>query len=219
MAFSFGWSNESVGDPPYVQLYLPLEERFPHRNQLLNRIRPQLKRAGFTDHYEGESDPIAAFPLWRSIRLEFNGQAGVDLPAILSAILKGFQDLMEVEKPIEEACQSLPAPPPPSERVLKTIAFLDTEWSGAEPARKMTELAIVNVAYDPLKDEVVGILEEYVMNIGEKPDIARRAQCWEGLNELWRITPVATSPFWTVSCLGLRKANGYAPSAESIGNA
>jgi len=32
----------------------------------------------------------------------------------------------------------------------------------------MTELAIVNVAYDPVEDEVVGILEEYVMRKGGK---------------------------------------------------
>ena len=34
----------------------------------------------------------------------------------------------------------------------------------------MTELAIVNVAYDSVKDEVVGILEEYVMSKGKKLD-------------------------------------------------
>ena len=171
VAFSFYCSNDSNGDAPCVQLYFPAEQQFPERNQLLERIRPQLKRAGFTDHYEG--DPFPGCPLWRNIRLEFNVQTGFDLPAILSAILKGFQELMEVEIPIEEACQSLPAPPPAFERKLKTIAFLDTEWSGSEPARKMTELAIVNVAYDPMQDEVVEILEEYVMYAGEKLDEVR----------------------------------------------
>ena len=31
----------------------------------------------------------------------------------------------------------------------------------------MTELAIMNVAYDPIGDEVVGVLDEYVMKKGE----------------------------------------------------
>jgi hypothetical protein len=47
LAFSFPWSNESNGDAPEVQLYLPAKEQFPQRNQLLNQIRPQLKRAAF----------------------------------------------------------------------------------------------------------------------------------------------------------------------------
>jgi hypothetical protein len=167
VAFSFYWPNDSLGEAPCVQLYLPAEERFPNRNQLLSRIRPQLKRAGFTDHYEGEDDPDPSCPLWRDVRLEFGGQAGIDLPPILAAILKGFQELMEAETVIGEVFRSIPPPPPPSERKLKTIAFLDTEWIGQEPARKMTELAIVNVAYDAIEDEVVGVLEEYVMRKGE----------------------------------------------------
>jgi hypothetical protein len=168
VAFSFCWSNDTQGESPCVELYLPPEERFPNRNQLLSQIRPQLKRVGFTDHYEGDLDP--RFPLWKYIRFEFGGQTGVDLPSFLAAILKGFQELMDVEEVIGEVFRSTPPPPPPSERTLKTIAFLDTEWVGKEPARKMTELAIVNVAYDPVEDEVVGILEEYVMSKGEKLD-------------------------------------------------
>ena len=38
VAFSFYWSNESDGDDPCVQLYLPAKEHFPQRNQLLNRF-------------------------------------------------------------------------------------------------------------------------------------------------------------------------------------
>jgi hypothetical protein len=167
VAFSFNWSNKSDGDPPCVQLYLPAEERFPQRNQLLDRIRPQLRRARFSDHCECEGDPDPGYPLWRNLRLDFNAQTGVDLSAILSTVLKGFQDLMGVEKLIDEAVNSSPPPPPACDHELKTIAFLDTEWSGKEASRKMTELAAVNVAYNPVKEEVVGILEEYVMNIGE----------------------------------------------------
>jgi hypothetical protein len=72
-------------------------ERFPQRNQLLDQIRPQLKRSGSTDHYEGEDDPDPSVPLWRSIRLEFDGHAGSDLQAILQKILSGFQELMAAE--------------------------------------------------------------------------------------------------------------------------
>jgi len=105
--------------------------------------------------------------------MEFNAHTSVDLPAILSDTLKGFQDLMQVEKLVDEAVDSLPPLPPVCERKLKTIAFLDTRWKAEELDRKMTELAVVNVAYDPVKDEVVGVLEEYVMNIGEKLDKPR----------------------------------------------
>ena len=168
VAFSFYWPNDSQGEAPCVQLYLPAEERFANRNQLLSQIRPQLKRAGFTDHYEGEDDSDPRCPLWKYIRLEFGGQTGIDVPTMVSAILKGFQKLIEVEAVIGEVFRSLPPPPPPPERKLKIIACLDTEWSGQEPARKMTELAIVNAAYDPIQDEVVGIVEEYVMRKGEK---------------------------------------------------
>lgn len=55
LAFSFYWSNESHGERPCVQLYLPADERFPNRNQLLSEIRPRLKRAGFTDHYDSST--------------------------------------------------------------------------------------------------------------------------------------------------------------------
>ena len=168
VALSFYWSNESNGESPCVQLYLPSEEHFPQRNQLLNKIRPQLKRAGFTDHYEGEEDPEFSCPLWKYIRLEFNEQDGFDRPAIHSAILRAFQELMAVEKSIEEVFQSMPAPPPPCEHDLRTIAVLDTEWKGSEQARKMTQLTIVNVAYDPVIDEIVGIIERYDMLRGNK---------------------------------------------------
>ena len=168
VAFSFYWSNESNGDAPCVQLCLPPKKKFPQRDQLLNRMRPQLIRAGFTDHYEGAEDPDPYCPLWKNIRLEFNEQTGFDLPAIRSAIFKGFQELMAVEKSIEDAFQSMPPPPPPSERKLKTIAVLDTEWTGSGARRKMSELTIVNVAYDPVKDDLVGILGRYDMPKGKK---------------------------------------------------
>ncbi len=168
VAFSFFWSNDSTAEAPCVQLYLPLENVFQPRNQLLSRIRPQLMRAGFTDHYEGGEEPDPTCPLWKYIRLEVSEQNGFDLPKMLSAILQGFMALLTVENLITEARRSLPAPPPPYEHQLQTIAFLDTEWKGEDPSRKMTELAIVNVAYDPLNDEIVGILDEYAMNKGDK---------------------------------------------------
>jgi DNA polymerase-3 subunit epsilon len=175
VAFSFYWSNDSTGEDPCVQLYLPTEDLFQPRNELLNQIRPLLMRAGFTDHFEGEEDPDRTCPLWKYIRLELGEQNGLDLPRMLSGILQGFQALMTVGNLITDARQSLPCPPPPYEHQLQTIAFLDTEWKGDDPTRAMTELAIVNVAYDPLKDEVVGILEEYAMEAGDKlkPTTAR----------------------------------------------
>jgi hypothetical protein len=56
------------------------------------------------------------------------------------------------------------------DRVLKTIAILDTEWDGSGPSRRMTELAIVNVAYDADEDAVLGILDEYSMGAGQSLD-------------------------------------------------
>lgn len=174
LAFSVLWPN-LFEDPPCVQLYLPAEEVFGQRNELLSRIRPKLKRNGFTDYYE-PGDPDPSCPLWKNIRLEeFHGESGFDLDSFVSAIVEGFRCLIEIEPLIEAAFQSRsePAPPIPSERVLKTIAFLDTECEGLGPARKMTELAIVNVAYDADGDAVVGILEEYCMNAGEVLDKAK----------------------------------------------
>jgi hypothetical protein len=157
VAFSFYWSNDSAGDPPCVQLYLPAEETFPQRNDLLDRISPQLRRAGFSGDY-GDEDPDPSCPLWRNIQLEF----GVDLPAILlAAVRKGFEDLIGVEKLIEEAVRSAPLAPPAWQRELKTLAFLDTEWTGQAPHRKMTELAFVIGIYDPVKDDLVYSPTEY----------------------------------------------------------
>jgi len=168
VAFSFGWPNDSQDDPPCVQLYLPVEDRFPDRNQLLARIRPQLAQTGFTDQYNGEEDPLPDYPLWKYIPLNFGGQTVIDLPRILSEVVKGFQGLMEVEPTIDEAIRSTCPPPPRCKRDLKTVAFVDTEWTGEEPARKMTELAIVNVAYDPVGDEVVGVVGKYSWRKGQK---------------------------------------------------
>ena len=171
LAFSFWWPH-LFGEPPCVQLYIPAEESFPPRNDLLNRLRPTLKRAGFTDYYE-HGDPTPEFPLWKNIHIEeFQGESGFDLDSFVSAVADGFRCLLEVEQAIDDAFRSLPdkPSPPPSERILKTIAFLDTECDGPASARKMTQLAIVNVAYDPEGDAVVGILEEYFMNAGEPLD-------------------------------------------------
>lgn len=87
----------------------------------------------------------------------------------MGAIVDAFRQLMEIEPLVDYAIGSRTEtqPPIPSERRLKTIAFLDTEWEGMGTARKMTELAIVDVAYDADADAVVGILEEYCMNAGQ----------------------------------------------------
>ena len=81
-----------------MQLYLPAEEVFEQRNGLLNRVRPKLKRSGFTDHYEG--DPHPSCPIWKNIRLEeFHGESGFDLDQFVAAILDGFRGLIEFEPP------------------------------------------------------------------------------------------------------------------------
>jgi hypothetical protein len=168
VAFSFWWPN-LFEEPPSVLLYLPAEEVFQGRNELLHHLRPNLKRNGFTDYYE-QGDPDPSCPIWRNIRLEeFHGESGFDLESFVLAIVDGFRRLIEVEQPIEDAFRSLPETPLPlpSERSLKTIAFLDTECEGSGTDRRMTQLAIVNVAYDAEGDAVVGILEEYFMNAGQ----------------------------------------------------
>ena len=174
-AFSFFWPN-LFSEAPCVQLCLPAGEVFAERGGLLTRLRPKLIRSGFTDSYEGEGDPAPECPLWKNIRLEeFHGESGFDLDSFVAAIIDGFRGLMEVEPLIEDAFRSLPKKPipVPSERHLKTIAFLDTECEGSGTERRMTELAIVNVAYDAEGDEVVGILEEYCMNFGDALDTTR----------------------------------------------
>jgi len=67
VAFSFLWPN-LFQDPPCVQLYLPAEEVFEPRNELLKRLRPKLKRSGFTDYYE-PGDPDPSCPIWKNIHL------------------------------------------------------------------------------------------------------------------------------------------------------
>jgi hypothetical protein len=171
VAFSFVSPNLFY-DPPCVQLYLPAVEVFEQRNELLDRLRPKLKRSGFTDRYE-RGDPDPSRPMWKYIRLEeFRGEAGFDLDSFVGAIVDGFQQLVEIEPMIEAAFPKppIPQPPPPSERLLKTITVLDTEWEGAGTARRITQLAIINVAYDADADAVIGVLEEYCMNAGETLD-------------------------------------------------
>ena len=166
VALGFWWPN-LFEESPCVQLYLPAEEVFPQRNELLNRLRPKLKRNGFTDYYEHQGDPDPSCPIWKRIRLEefHREKLGFDLDSFVAAILDGFRGLMEIEPLIDNVFGSLPENPvsPPSERHLKTISFLDTEYEGSGAARRMTELAIVNAAYDVEGDAVVGVLEEYCM--------------------------------------------------------
>lgn len=182
VAFTFYWPIGSTSDhPPAVILFVPAQDRFPSRNELLNRLRPKLKRSGFTEYYEyGDTDP--AYPIWKNIRLpEFHTELGFDLDSFVVAIGDGFRRLIEVEQLIEDAFQSLTPPPPSlqSERALKTIAFLDTECEGPGNARRMTQLAIVNAAYDAEGDAVVGILEEYFMDAGQTLDKPRVREALE----------------------------------------
>jgi hypothetical protein len=167
VAFSFYWSNDTVGDPPCVQLYVPALEVFSQRDQLLESLEGPLREAGFGNDY-GDGDPDPACPWWRNIPLDIHPKTGVDLSAVLTAIRRGFQDLMKMEQLIGKAVHSQPPAPPPCQRPLTTVAILDTEWTGEAPERKLTELAILNAVYDRQGDEVVGYLGEYIMRRGEK---------------------------------------------------
>jgi hypothetical protein len=165
LAYSLYWPND-YEQPLYYQLYLPLADRFPQRTELLDSIRQPLTDAGFSDQ-----DSDAYNPLWKSVSgLEFNRPLRVVAEEILRAVLKGkgFQDLMKVETFIDKTVRQLPSPPPPYHRKLKPIAVLDTEWKGNAPRRKMTELAIKTVEYDPVEDKITGISGEYLLNIGGK---------------------------------------------------
>jgi hypothetical protein len=171
VAFKFYCPN-LFKEPPSVLLYLPAEEVFQQRNELLKQVQPRLRRSGFTDYYE-QGDPDPSCPIWKYIRLEeFSREPGFDLDSFVGAIVAAFRQLMEIEPLVENAFGTRLATQPsiPSERALKTIAFLDTEWEGMGTARKMTELAILNAAYDADADAVVGILEEYCMNAGQRLD-------------------------------------------------
>ena len=123
---------------------------------------------------QGErDDPDPSCPIWKYIRLEeFHGESGLTWIHLPPRFIDGFRGLMEVEPLIEDAFRSVPEKqlPAPKERRLRTIAFLDTECDGAGIERRLTELAIVNVAYDVDGDEVVGLLDEYCMGRGEKLD-------------------------------------------------
>ncbi len=172
VAFSFWIPNLLEDDSPCVQLYIPTEDTFLQRNELLQSVRPKLKRKGFTDYYE-PGDPDPSFPLWKSIRLEeFQKEYGFDLKSFTAAIVAGFRELLEIEPLIDIAFQSITKRglPGPSNRGLETIAILDTEYDGQGAASRLTQLAIINVAYDTDGDAVVGILDEYCMSGGESLD-------------------------------------------------
>ncbi len=175
VAFAFCWPVQPWEEAPCVELYLPAEEVFPPRNALLNQLRAKLKRIGFTDHWDQEGDPDPSAPLWRDIPLEkFHHDSGFDLDSLVAEVVDGFRNLLDVEPLIDSAIQSGSGTvTAPAERSLKTIAFLDTESEGLGAARKMTQLAIVNVAYDPEGDAVVGVIDEYFKNSGQKLDVAR----------------------------------------------
>jgi hypothetical protein len=171
VAFEFWMPNVFDEWFPSVMVSAPAEKVFPLRGELLHLIGPKLKRAGFTDEV---LDP--SIPFWNIIRLEeFHRESGFNLNAFVEVIVEGFRRLLTVEDLIGNVFRSLPEKPPslPSQRGLRTIAILDTESSGLGHARGLTELAIVNVAYDSADDEVVGVLEEYSVVAGQIVDDAR----------------------------------------------
>lgn len=175
VAFVFCWPIRFWEESPSVGIYLPAEEVFPPRNALLSQLRAKLRLAGFTDHWgQGVPDPSVA--VWKTVSFDkFQRDSRFELSSFVAEVVDGFRRLSDVEPMIDSAIQSLPLPrvTDVTEHPLKTIAFLDTESEGLGAARKMTQLAIVNVAYDPEGDVVVGVLDEYFKNSGQKLDVAR----------------------------------------------
>jgi hypothetical protein len=124
-----------------------------------------LRQAGFGDKAVNvPSEEIDwNVPLWKYLPLESEGF--LPLPS-LPALLKAFEDLMQVEKLIENSLSPSPLPPAYHRR-LKELAILDTESEGENGHWKMTELGVVNVAYDPFEDRIAGILGEYEWKKGQ----------------------------------------------------
>lgn len=175
VAFAFCWPIRPWEEAPTVGLYLPAEENFPPRNALLSQLRAKLKRVGFSDHWEfGDPDP--SVPLWKNIPLDkFHNDSGFDLNSFIGEVVGGFRNLLDVEPLIDTVVQSVPGPTVTAvtEHLLKTIAFLDTESEGIGAGRKMTQLAIIDVAYDPEDDKVVGVLGEYFKDTDGDLDVAK----------------------------------------------
>jgi DNA polymerase-3 subunit epsilon len=94
----------------------------------------------------------------------FQSSSGFETDALVQRVIEVFRGLLPSAHAIDQVLQSLsakPAPPSPSQRPLKSIAFVDTETSGMGTCARMTEVAVVVAAYDEIGDQVVGVLEEY----------------------------------------------------------
>lgn len=172
VAFALWWPNDSDGEQPCVQFYLPLEDQLPEpyrplRRQLLECVKP-MKKAGFHPYRyktgEKAGEPESVNPASKEVPFNFRDP---DLPALLSAITNGFEELMTVEQRIEEVLHSAPPPPPPCEREVKLVAILDTEWTGNGSKRKMTQLVIENVIYESISDEIYRSGDEYEYRSGK----------------------------------------------------
>jgi hypothetical protein len=174
VAFGVYWCNpfDDEAEDPCVFLRVPPADVFPARDRLLKQVKPALIAKGFEEYFRGVPDPY--YPVWRYIALDsFASPSGFDLDAFVVHIVETFANLLPCARTIDQVFQALPpkpAPPPPVQRPLKIVAVVDTETAGMGATVKMTELAVVVVAYDEFGDQIVGVLEEYNFKIPRKLD-------------------------------------------------
>jgi len=213
VAFGVAWCNpftEQWADP-YVFLRVPLEDAFQGRNRLLNLVRLPMIDRGFED----DGDPY--YPICKYLDAEeFQSASGFDADGFAAAAVEGLRDMLPMSELIDKLFASpCVAPPPRTKRLLKTVAFVDTETSGNGNRARMTELAIINAAYDEIGDEIVERLEEYSLNAPTKLDetktrsmlagasaiVAHNAEFDRGVLE--RVLPGVEKLPWLDSCHGI----------------
>lgn len=161
VALSFYWPN--IAGPkdglPAVQLYVPYKKDFPQRDLLLGQVKDKLTKLGF------ETSKGFEYFFWKELEMEFNEQTGIPFP-VFSDVLNSFKELLAFEEVIEKVMASQPPEPPAHKRRGKIVSIVDTEFT----PKKLTELAIINVVYDPVGDTISPILGEYYMGRGKELD-------------------------------------------------
>ncbi len=90
---------------PYVYVRLPESwSAYPEITRTIKRRKPD----GFTDEYP-PGDPEPTVPIWRYLRLDgFTGESGFDTEAFVTAVAKGFADLLPLQMVIDQTIQKHP---------------------------------------------------------------------------------------------------------------
>jgi DNA polymerase III subunit epsilon len=234
VAFGIAWCNpfnNEEAEEPYCYVRVPPSDVFPQRDKLLRQVRPALVKIGFEDHLS-DDDALPLWPLWKYFPLDsFRSASGFDADTFVMRVVETFRGLLPTAGLIDQVLKSVPAktpPPPPVQRRLKTIAFVDTETTGTGAASKMTELAIINAAYDEISDQIVGVLEEYSFKPPKKLDevksllllaraeivVAHNAEFDRGV--LARALPGAEKRPWRCSWHGIDWKNVIEVHSESL---